>query len=715
MSEPATGHPAAGSSVHNSTSAASGAVVQVGSITGDVVVHHDFISSTTPRQVPPPPADFVNREAELSRLSKALLGGADDRRHLAVVTGLPGVGKTAMVRRWVADEGHRFPGGQLHVDFALIRTESGAPVSDALAECLLALGVGHEHIPHTLSGRTSMFRTKTALKSVLVVLDDVTEPAQVPPFMPNSRGSAVVVTSQDRLSELALDGAYALNLGPLNRRGGVSMLHAICGPARLMADLPSANRLVEFSAGYPIALRVIAARLVAQPFASVADLVDEFEDEDARMDALSVRGDRLMSRVFDNAYRGLPSVASLLYRRLGVVGFRSFTTETAAVVLGRTAKETRRALSGLLETSLVELSPERRFVVHDLIRLHAAERSRLEDPPEDRRAVSARVCEYHLTMAAFADGAVMGSRMRVSTKLARLPANEDPFTGMERRADALEWLVGERANLLKVLAIMSREGWHSSAWQLAESLLALYFNRRYVDDWLESSEIGIDSARRDGNSAAEARLRSVISRAYVDLKAVDRAKEHLETALELAELSRNNVLVASVWEFIGRFREKIDMESSIEAYRYAIERNIEAGEERGVALSTYFMGCVMSSKGDHLEALEALSSAHRMFLSIDDQRMAMRGVMSLGVAYLRKGNLDLARQELENAASAFARTRATYYEAQALEVLAEVAERDGELTFASQKLERVIEIKRASGVSDVSELVAHVNRLRERA
>ncbi|MFD7656003.1 AAA family ATPase [Actinosynnema sp. NPDC059797] len=714
MSELATGRPVAGPSVGNSASAAEAStVVQVGgSLTGDVVVHANFTSPTTPRQVPPPPAGFVNRNAELAQLSNVLLDGSDGHRGLVVVTGMAGVGKTAMVRRWVAAEGHRFPGGQLHVDFASVRTESGAPVSDALADCLLALGVSPEHVPSTLSGRTNMFRTKTALMSVLVVLDDVTEPAQVPPFIPNSAGSAVVVTSKDRLSELALDGAYSLNLGPLDRHGGFLLLREICGTSRLASDLQSVYRLVELSAGYPIALRVIAARLLAQPYCPIGDLVDELEDEEARLEALSLRGERLVSRVFDNAYRNLPAPSSLLYRRLGVIGFRTFTLDTAVVLLARPRAEARRALSGLLETSLVELSPEGRFVVHDLVRLHAVERSRLEDPPEDRRAVSARICEYYLTTAAFADDVVMGDRKRISTKLARLPTAENPFRGEGKRASGLEWLIQERANLLVVLDMMRREGWHSSAWQLAESLLALYLNRRYVDDWLEASAIGIESAREDGNPAAEARLRSVVSRAYTDLNEMDTAEQHLDVALELAEASGDKVLIASVWEFIGRLREKVDPDSSIEAYRYAIERNGEVGEKRGMALATYFMGCVLSSKGDHVGAREALTTAYRMFVSVDDERMALRGSMSLGVAYLREGNLQFARRELERVAQAFRQTQASYYEAQAREVLAEVEEREGELTSARENLERVIEIRRASGVPDVSRLVAHVDRLK---
>lgn len=710
MGEPTAGHLGAGSSVQNT--ALSG--VQVGSVTGDIIFHRYPAPLSRPRQVPPPPADFVNRETELAELSRVLTAQGRDRRGVVVVTGLAGVGKTAMVHRWVADEGHRFTGGHLYVDFAAVRTESGAPVSDALAECLVALGVTREQIPSTLSGRAGMFRTKTALESVLVILDDVTEPAQVPPFVPNSAGSAVVVTSNERLSELALDGAYSLALGPLDPAGGESMLRAICGEDRLRSESSATKRLVQLSAGYPIALRVVAAQLAARPFDSVASLAAEFGDEESRLDALILRGERRVSEVFDSAYHRLPRPAAQLYRRLGATRFHTFTLDIAAVLLDTPRLRARRALDALLDTSLVEQLPGGRYLIHDLIRLHAAERSRYEDLVSDRGTTLARLFEHYLTTTAFADRAVMGARTRVSTKLSQLSDGLDPFQGAGRQAAALEWLTQERTNLLHVLRMMSEEGWHSSAWQLAEFLLALYFNRRYLDDWLQASEIGISSAQADGHPAAEARLRSVVSRAYTDIDDLDRAREHLEVALELATENGDNVLLASVWEFIGRFREKIDYDASIDAYRQAIERNREAGEQRGIALATYFMGRALSLKGDYPAALAALTSAHMMFVSIADDRMASRGSMSLGIAYYKSGQLEPARRELEHAATAFSRSHASHYEAEAREFLSQVDEHRGELRSAQENLRRVIEIRRASGVPDVEELVARMTRLQER-
>ncbi|QUF05679.1 ATP-binding protein [Actinosynnema pretiosum subsp. pretiosum] len=665
--------------------------------------------------MPAPPRAFINRESELSSLNDALLGSPEEHGRVVVVSGLSGMGKSAVVRRWVASEGHRFAGGQLHVDFATSRGGDSTPVSDVLHDCLVALGVGSEHIPRSLSGRENVFRSRTAGSPVLVVLDDVTDSAQVPPFTPNSRGSVVLITSQNQLSALTLDGAKRLVVGPMDRTGGMSLLssllHAPREQGRLAREPDAATRLVELCEGYPLVLRLIAAQLLTRPHAALAELVGELTNEERRLDALSPRGACPVTRALDNTYRNLPPLSARLYRVLGATGFPSFTTDTAAVLLDSDPARAHEALFGLVEASLVEVSAHgNRFTWHDLVRLDAVNRSATEDSPEERRRVLARISEHLSTRAALADEAVMGERMRISSR--RTGSAGTPFG---EAAEALDWLVAERANLLRALRAMHDQGWHTAAWELAEALMVLYFNRRYTDDWLTAGTIGIESACAAHNREAESRLRSVVSRAYVETNELDLAEAQLGIALRLAEESGNAVLIASTWEFIGRYREKVDLASALEAYRRAVALNEEAGESRGAALATYFTGCALGSE-EHLqqEALHALLSAHRMFVSIDDTRMTSRVVMSLGVAYARLGDLAAARRKLEEAVLAFSDSRAAHYEAQAREALAQVAEQAGAVDVARENLERVVEIRRASGAPDLPRLEAELTRLRER-
>ncbi|GLY49555.1 NB-ARC domain-containing protein [Lentzea sp. NBRC 102530] len=699
------------SDARNVVRTVTGNAVQIGSLTGDLVVHQPGGSFDRPRQVPPTPRGFVDRETILSTLDKLLLGGSSAPRQFVVISGLAGVGKTAVVRRWVHEWAERFSGGQFYVDYAAVRTDSGAPVNDALADCLLALGVQHEHIPATLSSRANLFRTMTATAPVLVVLDDVTEPAQVPPFLPNSNGSVVLVTSSDRLSELALDGAHLLVLEPLDERSGLALLRELCGPARVLAEAQVATKLVGFCAGLPVALRIVAARLMSRPQLTIACLAGELADETTRLAAFSLRGEPLVSAVFDNAYRTLPAEAAALYRGLGIAPMRKVSVEVASVVLDLPLARAKRSLDVLVDASFLDELPGNGFTMHDLVRLHARERSMDEDSAERRESVLDRIRTHYLRKSAFADRAVMGKRMRIADLGHLLEGEPDPFPGEAGKAAALEWLCDERGNLLAVLHALADQGWDDSAWQLCESLHALYLNRRFLDDWVEASEIGAAAADRAGNAAAEARLLSVVSRAYTELGELDLARTRLERALVLAERSEHTVLIASVWEFTGRYRDRVDPGSSAEAYQRAIERNTEAGERRGVALATYFLGCAISSGGDQTAALEVLQRAHRLLLEVNDVRMAGRGSISLGVAHFRSGDSAAARRELERAVGVFTSSKAAHYEAEAREALAEVAEHEGDLRSARENLTRVLHIRRASGAPNLEGLVAHLQRL----
>ncbi|WP_198681091.1 NB-ARC domain-containing protein [Lentzea terrae] len=680
-------------------------LVQVGNVMGDVLFHaYTDSASHAPQQLPAVPSGFVDREAVLAELDAVLLATDREPRKIAVVSGLAGVGKTAMVRLWARQSSHRYPGGQLYVDYAAIRTESGTPVSDALAECLCALGVARAHIPPTLSARTNLFRMKTASAPVLVVLDDVTEPAQVPPFVPSANGSSVIATSTARLTELALDGAYFLRVEPLTETCGTALLQKICGDQRIPPDCDGARRLVQVSAGLPVALRVIGARLASSAAMTATALADELTDESTRLARLSLRGVPTVSDVFDNAYRSLSPDAALLYRLLGASPVRTCSLDTAAAILDLSPDLARHLVDVLREASLLDEAPGGGFVFHDLVRLHARERSQ----PAERLTVLRRLTDYYLSKTAFADEAIMGKRTRIADHRTILAGRRSPFA---TDRSALGWLADERSNLLALLRAVSEAGWHDQTWQLAEALMALYLNRRYLNDWIESAEIGATAARRAGNEPAEARLRSVVSRAYTEIGAHDRARASLDTALALAERSGNKVLTASVWEFIGRFRDQVDPESSPEAYEQAIHRNQEAGERRGVAIATYFLGCAMSSRGDQTNALRTLKQAHRLLLEVNDQRMAGRGAISLGLAFLRDGNTTAARERLLDAVEYFSGSEATYYEAQAREALADVAVESGDPALAREQLERVLLIRQASGAPDAAAVAARLREL----
>src|SRR5947209_11005261 len=146
--------------------------------------------------------------------------------------------------------------------------------------CLRSLPGGDKDIPHSMAARTNLFRSRSANLRILLVLDDVNQPSQVRALVPKGPGSAVLVTSQSRLGELALnDGARLIPVKPLDPHGGLALLEDRCGEEAVEAERDAAQRLVELCGGLPVALQVAVARLLTDDGLSMTALAGELEDE----------------------------------------------------------------------------------------------------------------------------------------------------------------------------------------------------------------------------------------------------------------------------------------------------------------------------------------------------------------------------------------------------------------------------------------------------
>lgn len=624
--------------------------------------------SVRPDQVPAVTGTFSNRTDELATLDARLgagTGGAGTV-DVDVLDGLPGVGKTVMAWRWAARARERFPDGQLYVDFAALRdrttpmTGPGGDVSEALAMCLRALPGGELGMPDSLAERTNLFRTRTADLRLLLVLDDVNQPGQVRALIPKGAGSAVLATSRGRLGELAAhDGARLISVKPLDAHGGLELLRDRCGAEAVEAEREAAERLVRLCGGLPVALQVVAARLATGDSPGLAELAAELDDEAGRLAGLALDGEESsVSAVLGPSYRLLPPDAARLYRLLGWLPFGVFDAGVAAAAAGTDAASVRRLLLVLGKASLVERAHDGRYRMHDLVRLDARERAAGEERESEQAALTERVGTHYLVLSAFADRALREERLRVADLSALLREAGDPFA----RAGGpppLEWLDTERPAIVAVLRSAVRHELYTLAWRLAEAFSVLFLYHRYLRAWTETLELGVEAAEAaaagaetaaqiEEAMAGEARLRGLLSRPLLDLGENDRAGEQLERAVTLAETTGRLALRASVQEFLGRYLDVVNPSEAAEAYQRSLELNERAGETRGAALATFFLGCALDARGDHAEALVLLRRAERELedRAEPDRRMAARARAAIGVAHGHLGDTGQALRHL---------------------------------------------------------------------
>ncbi|TGB14838.1 hypothetical protein E2651_04525 [Streptomyces sp. MZ04] len=704
-----------------------GPVVQAGQVHGGITFNVQQAQAPGPHirpdQVPPVLGSFVNRRDDIARLDGWFGTGRTERTRdrvgLGLLYGLRGVGKTSMVCHWAAEQGRAlFPDGQIYVDFASLGGPSGgSDVSEAARKCLLSIGIGESYIPASYEDRVALFRSHSAPRRLLMVFENVSHPAQVRSLIPKGPGSVVLATSHARLGELAVSGARLLPVEPFGHTSGLELLAELCGDEAVTAEEEAARHLVELCAGLPEALSVLAARLVAGRRLTMTRLARELADESGRLAGMAVGKERSVTAVFDLTYRELSPEASRMYRLASCLPGGSFDAGAAAATAGLGTDTARSLLDALEEVRLLDMTEDDRYRFHDLVRLHARERAAQEETRGTLRAAVERMVTHYLALTAFADRAVRADRLRIADLTELLSDAPDPFAAAAADDGApapLDWLEAEHPNILEVLRTAFDEGLFTQVWQLSEAFTVLFLHHRHLAAWKESLELGVAAAVADPTPvpAAEARLRSLLSRPLMSLGEHEAARVELEKAVACAEVSGHPVVHASALEFAGRVWERTDLPRAMAAYRKSLELNVQGREMRGAAIATYFLGRAQDAHGDLADALETLREAHRALTACDDPRMAARVLIALGTAHERSGRTDEAITALKGAAESLRALEAFHYEAEARVAVAKILEAGDEDAAGRRALVlRAAEIYESEGNPEAEELRRWLGRM----
>ncbi|MFG2910086.1 BTAD domain-containing putative transcriptional regulator [Kitasatospora sp. NPDC048286] len=347
-----------------------------------------------PAQLPPLARGFVGRVAESAHVARLISEETEQSAAtpVVVVDGPAGVGKTAFALEAAHQLSDRFPDGQLYVDLSGHGPGGKAlSASDALLQLLRGLGVDDARMPADLAGRSALYRSLLHSRRMLVMLDGALSAEQVRPLIP--RGfSCVVATSRQKLSGLAVrDGAHLVRLGPLGAQESLDLLGGLT-EGRLDGQDASARRLVRLCGGMPLALRIAAEALVADPEESPADLVEQFAVEQGRLDRLMVQGDEAASlrAAFESSYQALSTEAARLFRLLGLHPGGPITVPAVAALAGISRREARDTLELLSDNHLLVEVRQHEYRFHDLIALYAVECAQRE-PRLQREAAMERL------------------------------------------------------------------------------------------------------------------------------------------------------------------------------------------------------------------------------------------------------------------------------------------------------------------------------------
>jgi DNA-binding SARP family transcriptional activator len=444
--------------------------------------HMRETASITPsamEQLPPDSPDFTGRDQQIEMLSQVVGKDPDETRPgavaLAVVTGMAGIGKTALAVHVAHRLRDRFPDGQLFAD--LQGPGRRRQPAEVLARFLLDLGASDTTIPSGETELVARYRTALASRRVLIVLDDARDAAQVRPLLPGTARCAVIVTSRNALA--GLTGAQLMALDVLDGENSLALFTAIVGQQRAAAEPAATAEVLARCAGLPLAIRLAGSRLMSRPRWSVTQLAAKLADRSTRLTELTA-GDLAVRASFGVSYAALPTAMAnpaRVFRLLGLPRAASLSLPAVQALTGRPGHEVVAALEVLADSHMLDFPAPDRVQLHDLLRTYAAELTEEIDSREERQAALTRMFRW------YRDQAVSAARILAPSQVPPIAAvKEDATAVFSDAGQAFDWFADEQTCLEAVTQQAAEFGMHDLAAQIAAATCG-YFRHTVPDPW----------------------------------------------------------------------------------------------------------------------------------------------------------------------------------------------------------------------------------------
>ncbi|MCO1580363.1 NB-ARC domain-containing protein [Crossiella sp. SN42] len=338
---------------------------------------------TRPAQLPPDIGDLVGRAAEIRRVRELATADRDGTAVRVVsLTGMTGVGKSVLAVRAAHQARAEFPDGQFHAELGGSGEDPADPF-EVLGDFLRATGLPGEALPGTLAERSSLFRSWTAERKVLVLLDDAAAAGQVRPLLPGGAGCAVLVTSRTYLPGLA--GAGIVEVDTLPLPDCLELLARLADRARIQAEPESARAIVQLCGQLPLAVRMVGAKLAARPRTPLCRVAARLADERRRLTELRF-GELDLGARLTPSYRRLAGPARRVLQRLAQHNATIFIAAGVAALIGLDAPAVEVLLDQLADARFLQLadldiSGETGFVLPALVRSFVLGAAGAEDQP----------------------------------------------------------------------------------------------------------------------------------------------------------------------------------------------------------------------------------------------------------------------------------------------------------------------------------------------
>ncbi|WP_147916736.1 AfsR/SARP family transcriptional regulator [Ruania zhangjianzhongii] len=649
-----------------------------------------------PHQLPPAPVRLLGREQELARLDETLLTGPAGGT--ATLTGAPGIGKTALALAWAHSHAESFSDGQLYVD--LQGFGPGEPLSTqrVLLAFLRALGAPGEAHSWPVAEQTTLLRSLTHGRRLLMLLDNAASVEQVRPLLAGSGGCTVLLTSRLSLSGLALhEGAQTIEVPHLSQARASELLSGAFGSDGGPEALAP---LLECCAGLPLALAIVAERARSTPGATAADLVAEITATAGRLDRFDLgEEDGSLRSILTWSYQSLSETAQLVFRTMGA--FPGFGPDIGALaaISEQDYRTAARAVDELVRAHLVT-AEDVQLRQHDLLRDLAAELAEAQGPALDQGAVT-RLIAYWVLRGRQLLPRFIPEPVR-AVDLAELGLVQAPdFTDDER---ARRWWGQHLPSLLDAAALSGAYPVPSLdrlILVLSRTVAAIAAATGATAKCVPLTAAAQDAAERVGerHDVVRTRLQHATAMAGCSVDAaIDAFRGAIALALDSGELAQAAIGTGNLGLQLARAN---DADAAREHYQEAVHLAEGAGDE----FQANFWRCNVASHALRTGDLPTAERYGRRGLEearrLGSDREITAASAALAEVALRRGDLDGAESWTAQAAEHARAKGLAFREADAEVLFGAIAAERGRLETANEHFRRAVTLASQVRRSDI--------------
>lgn len=565
-------------------------------------------------QLPPPLADFTDRQDEVTQLQAK---ARNDCRIYGFFGG-GGIGKTDLAKKFVHQHLlDRYPDAQFFVNLGGT-TKDPKSVSSAQAHIISSVGTRGKMSETNDVDLSAKYNNALYGKRAILFLDDAANNQQIEPLTP-PLNCAMIITSRHKLT---LPGMHAMTVAPLKQQDAIELLLNIT--PRIGSH---AAKIAELCGGVPFALRLAAGAIADRPDLKVEEFVERLADKKERV--------ALVQATLDLSYDLLAPEMQNRFARLAVFP-ESFELNGAAAAWDLPVDETKVSLGHLIKISLLEwYEPAGRYSLQPLVRDFAD--AHLNE--SDRAASESMHATHYLRILREA-----GERYLQGDKVSK---------------EGLHLFDAERSNItaaqswFETNAKVQSTDLLSNFTYSASRLLAL---KQTPPDRIKWHQTILDVARTSTANDQQLSKRQLVEAgnltflaiAYRDRGDYDRTISYCQEALSIDGQLGDKRLESNALGYLGvAYYYKGNYEEAIDCVRKAVRISHQAkpADKESEAELLRYLGHACRGLGDYERAIQAYNRSLDTARQSEDLSAENNALGALGRIHCDAGQQELARNE----------------------------------------------------------------------